>query len=85
MTRDELIEKMVNLSEGIIGATTVITQLYGEEMDGLVYLVDLEEQDIKGSSIWIAYKDICGCDINKMKIDLRSGDLKKELAKSSRR
>ena len=76
----ELLDKMISLSEGVPGAVTVLAQLYGEDMDGLVYIIDLEEQDIKGSNIWIAYKDVYDYDINKMKIGLRLGEIKKELS-----
>ena len=53
---------MTNLSDGNIGAMNVITDLYSKRGDKL--LNTLLKFDIKGSKIWILYKDICREDMS---------------------
>lgn len=50
------------MSEGIIGAVVVLTALITEGHPLLIACLD--DMNIRGSQIWIGYKDHCGEDIH---------------------
>ena len=48
------------MSEGNPGALTVITKLMEKNgIGGALMLLSLDEMNIRGSQIWVAYKDYC--------------------------
>ena len=56
-------QEVVNqMSEGIIGAIVVMTALITEGHPLLI--ANLDDMNIRGSQIWIGYKDHCGEDIH---------------------
>lgn len=73
-------EAMVNMVEGNPGAITVLVKLMEDPL-GLITLASLDDRMIYGADIWIAYKDICGQDIEafKRKVADRSNDLEKRI------
>ena len=59
------VEVMALMWEGNPGAMSVIAQLFkllGEE--ALIFLGYLDDMNIRGGQIWVAYKDHCKSDIN---------------------
>ena len=55
-------QEVINqMSEGIIGAIVVMTALITEGHPLLI--ASLDDMNIRGSQIWIGYKDHCGEDI----------------------
>lgn len=54
------------MSEGNPGALSVLAQLMKEE-NGLFIILDLDDMGIRGSQIWVAYKDGCDSSIEKLK------------------
>ena len=75
----DAIEAMVLMAEGNPGAITVLMGVAQHPAGGLEEIKRLDEQGIYGSSLWIAYKDECGEDMNKMLADLADGSLKTRL------
>jgi hypothetical protein len=53
------------MSEGNPGAINVLMQLMKETEEGLILAVHLDDMNIRGTQIWIGYKDYCGEDIHK--------------------
>ncbi len=75
------IENMIKaLVDGNPGATSACVKIltHTEDSDALD-LLRLDAAGIYGPNIWIAYKDICGQDVAKMQIMLRSGELETAL------
>lgn len=61
---DSTMDAIVKMSDGNPGAVTVIGQLLTmEPADGLIALLHLDDMQLYGSDIWVAYKDVCGQDI----------------------
>lgn len=52
------------MSEGNPGAISVLTKLLTRE-DGIAAMLHLDDMNIRGTQIWIGFKDHCGCDIDK--------------------
>lgn len=62
------VETIVLMSEGIPGAVTVIKQLYSkypEDVDEI--MSELDALNIRGSQIWIGFKDYSNQDLDKFK------------------
>jgi len=60
-----LVDMSVSIAEGNPGAATVIAELLKPEWeDGMMKLLHLDDMNIRGSQIWVGYKDYCGEDIN---------------------
>lgn len=56
---------MTAMAEGNIGALNVIISLVKNKQDGLIYLLDLDEMNIRGTQIWIGFKYFCGQNLEK--------------------
>ena len=72
---DSLINMAVKMAEGNPGAVRVISKIL-EDQGGLFFLLDLDDMGMRGSQIWVAFKDYCGQDIEKLKQCLRDRDKK---------
>lgn len=57
----------MKLSEGNPGALTVILKLFADEPDGIMAILGLDDMNMRGPQIWIAFKDHCGEDLKKLK------------------
>lgn len=57
---DSFYEMVTKLSEGNPGAMNVITQMLNKNPASIVQLLSLDDMNIRGTQIWIAYKDYCG-------------------------
>ena len=56
---------LVTMSEGNPGAISVLSQLMRGD-HGIADVLNLEDMNMRGSQIWVAYKDHCGQDIAKL-------------------
>jgi hypothetical protein len=63
MTGKDLI---ILMSEGNPGALTVLmSMLQKDETTGFASLLHLDDMNIRGTQIWVGYKDYCGEDMDK--------------------
>lgn len=77
MSDDELaIAAMVALADGNPGAIAAMCDMKDAH---LMFLLALEEQDIKGSHIWICYSDLCKKDKKAFLTGILDGSLKQKL------
>ncbi|MBP2494625.1 hypothetical protein ABID82_005250 [Methylobacterium sp. PvP062] len=51
--------------EGNMGALRVLTDLSQkiQGMDFMMFVLDLDDMNIRGAQIWVAYKDVCRNDL----------------------
>jgi len=57
---------IVKMAEGNPGGLTVLMEvLKKDQMEGMRCLLDLDDMNIRGSQIWIGYKNYCGQDLDK--------------------
>lgn len=84
-------EAIISMIDGNPGALTVCLQLMGgkgasldEQAQGFADLCRMDDQEIYGSNIWVAYKDICGQNIELLKTKIRSYKLGDEVRKANR-
>lgn len=52
----------ITMSEGNPGALSVLLKLAEDPM-GLIKIFDLDDMGMRGSQIWVAWKDHCKCDM----------------------
>ncbi len=65
---DSIMSILVKMSEGNPGAASVLGKLMQSDNEfGLVLALHLDDMNIRGSQIWVAYKDHCGEDLEKLK------------------
>ena len=75
--QDSFMQVVTKLSEGNPGALTVLMALLKRQdtdPPGLITMLDLDDMGMRGSQIWVAYKDHCGHDIEKLVELCRSRD-----------
>lgn len=80
---DTMQDALVKISEGNPGALTVCVEMLtrGAEIDpqaiggGLISMLMLDELEIYGSRIWMLYKDVCGENLSKVFVMMRSHQL----------
>lgn len=58
MTRNELMGFMADIAGGIAGAVTVLAEMFKLGAPPAHFHI-LKEFDIKGSKLWLLYKDVC--------------------------
>jgi len=59
-----VMDVMTVMCEGNPGALTVIIEMM-KNPDGLIYLLHLDDMNIRGSQIWIGFKYYCGQDLKR--------------------
>lgn len=70
-----MIDVISVLSEGNPGAVRVIIEITEKAGDSsIVRLLDLDDMNIRGPQIWVAFKDHCGEDIESLLFCLESRD-----------
>lgn len=55
---------VIKMAEGNPGALTVLCQLMERGMEGLMKILDLDDMNMRGSQIWVAFKDYSGQDLS---------------------
>lgn len=71
---DSIQDVLVLLSEGNPGAARVLVEIYKDGPDGFLALMDLDDMNIRGSQIWLGYKDFAGQDLGKFISAIKSRD-----------
>lgn len=73
-----IFDAVVDFSEGNPGSCTVLSRILKDEppVEVLSVLLDLDDMNIRGPQIWVAYKDYCGEDLVKFRECVRSRDRK---------
>ena len=72
MTTKDII---VLMSEGNIGALNVLMDIVNKyPADHIIYLLHLDDMNIRGSQIWVAFKDWAGEDLAKLIAGIESRD-----------
>ena len=61
-TRDTMV---LTMAGGVIGAVSVVYQILQRD-DGIPCIFALDRHDIRGSDLWVLYKNICDLDINEL-------------------
>ena len=70
---DSGLQLLMKMSEGNPGAATVLAQLFQTDL-GIMSVLSLDDMNIRGSQIWIGYKDYCKQDIDKFKQAIQARD-----------
>lgn len=61
---DNGLNLMMKMSEGNPGGLRILGELSTKERS-LIYILGLDDMNIRGWQIWCGYKDYCKCDIDK--------------------
>ena len=70
---DSISDAIVKMSEGNPGAVRVLMDLL-QSGDGVMLILSLDDMNIRGSSIWIAFKDFAGQDLEVFKAAIQARD-----------
>ncbi len=63
---DSTMELVHKMCEGNLGALNVLTQLLNrDDPAALMTILSLDDMNMRGSQIWVGFKDHCGRDIEK--------------------
>lgn len=66
---------IIQMSEGNPGGITVLMQLLeNDSITGMIDILNLDDMNIRGTQIWIGYKDYCNEDIKKFQECLSDRD-----------
>lgn len=82
------IDAVVKMAEGNPGAVTVMCELLKPNLvEGFMDICRLDDLELYGPKIWLAYKDVCGMDIEKLRQRLRNNyhELREDVLKIERR
>ncbi len=72
---DDMIEVLRTLSEGNPGALSVLIEVLNGDLEGLSDIHILDDMNIRGPQIWVAYKDVCKQDISNFREKIRNRDM----------
>lgn len=62
---DNVMDVVVKMSEGNPGGLSVLTEILKKEpTDGFFTILTLDDMNIRGTQIWIGYKDHCNSDLD---------------------
>ena len=56
---DSFANIVMKMSEGNMGATNVVSKMLSLSPESFMLLLDLDDMNIRGTQIWLAYKDYC--------------------------
>ena len=72
---DKMVDVIIKLSEGNPGAVTVLTALLAEDYDrNFLLILTLDDMNIRGSQIWVGFKDHCNSDMDWFKRAIATRD-----------
>lgn len=80
-------EMVMKMARGNPGALTVCIELLKPDVaKGIMLLCKLDDMELYESKIWLAYKDVCGSDIEKLRERISQLDktLIKEVSRAAR-
>lgn len=71
---DTVTDAIVKMAQGNPGAITVLMQILSSGPHGFLLLLDLDDMKIRGSSIWVGYKDFAREDLDAFMFSIESRD-----------
>lgn len=73
---DTITDILFKLSGGNPGALNVLIQILksGQSADAIILMLSLDDMRVRGSSVWVGYKDFAGEDINVFIAAIRERD-----------
>ncbi len=72
---DTVQDSVTKMSKGNSGAITVLCEILKKEPAiGIMLICKLDDANIRGSDIWVEYKDICGEDIEKFIAKIKNNE-----------
>lgn len=75
----DITDTIVTMSEGNPGGLNVLVQAVKklDPVRNIAFLMHLEDMNIRGSQIWVGYKDCCDCDLDAFveKVESRDSDM----------
>jgi len=70
--QDTVLEAVVKMSEGNPGAATVCAQLLHRDLgEGMILLCHMDDMGMRGSAIWVGWKDYAQFDMEKFVTAIR--------------
>lgn len=63
--KDSVRDIAVKMAEGNPGALTVIMKMLERDAEGVFQLLSLDDMNIRGTQIWVGFKDYCEGDLDK--------------------
>lgn len=73
--KDSVQDIAVKMAEGNPGALTVIMKMLEKDADGVFQLLSLDDMNIRGTQIWVGFKDYCEMDMDKFVECIKKRDL----------
>jgi len=69
-------DPLLPFTEGNVGALRVMADLSAkiQGVDFLMFTLDLDDMNIRGHQIWVAFKDVCGSDLETLISRVRDRD-----------
>lgn len=64
--KDTVLDVAMKMGEANPGALSVLFRLLKELDEGVIVMCHLDDMGIRGASIWLAFKDHCKEDLNKL-------------------
>lgn len=72
--RDTVTDIIHKMSEGNPGALTVIMKMLEKGPEGVFELLSLDDMNIRGTQIWVGFKDYCKCDLDNFVKSIKERD-----------
>ena len=84
-----VLDMLLLMAEGNPGAATVLSQIMNKYDAGTMSIFDLDDMNIRGAQIWVAFKYVCNEDLNMLCEKLKKRDpsmveaINKEMSRDS--
>ena len=84
-----VLDMLLLMSEGNLGAATVLSRIMNKYDAGAMSIFDLDDMNIRGAQIWVAFKDVCNEDLDMLCEKLKKRDpsmveaINKEMSRDS--
>jgi len=59
-----VLDMLLLMSEGNLGAATVLSQIMNKYDAGALSIFNLDDMNIRGAQVWVAFKDVCNEDLD---------------------
>lgn len=71
----DVIDVLVTMAEGNPGAINAIRQLMDGNENGILDVLRLDDMNIRGSQIWVGFKDVCEGNVELFRKKIRDRDM----------
>ena len=84
-----VLDMLLLMSEGNLGAAIVLSRIMNKYDAGAMSIFDLDDMNIRGAQIWVAFKDVCNEDLDMLCEKLKKRDpsmveaINKEMSRDS--